>query len=327
MVLLKSVCHESWPLAAAFSISRGTKTTAEVVVVELTDGDFRGRGECVPYPRYGETVESVMAQIEAMQNDLANGMDRIALQSAMPAGAARCALDGAFWDLEAKRAGCRAWQLAGEAEPGTVTTVYTISLDTPEKMGASAKANAARPLMKLKLTGEGDLDRVAAVRQNAPNTELVVDANEGWSPDMVEPFSAELAALGVTMIEQPLPASDDAVLASLAHPIPICADESVHTRDGLSALVDRYDMINIKLDKTGGLTEGLALKREAQAAGLGIMVGCMVGTSLSMAPAVLLGQGAAVVDLDGPLLLAKDRADGLSFNGSVISPPAPSLWG
>ena len=205
MVLLKSVCHESWPLAAAFSISRGTKTSAEVVVVELVEGDFRGRGECVPYPRYGESIESVVAQIESVRNDLSNGMDRIALQDVMPAGAARCALDGAFWDLEAKRSGRRAWQLAGGAEPGTVTTVYTISLDTPEKMGASAKANAARPLMKLKLTGEGDLDRVAAVRQNAPNTELVVDANEGWSPDMVEPFSAELAALGVT--------SDDHIVA------------------------------------------------------------------------------------------------------------------
>jgi len=327
MVLLKSVYHESWPLAAAFSISRGTKTSAEVVVVELADGAHRGRGECVPYPRYGESIESVMAQIESVRNDLTNGMDRMALQTVMPAGAARCALDAAFWDLEAKRSGRRAWELAGLPEPGSVTTVYTISLDTPEKMGASAKANAARPLMKLKLTGTGDLDRVAAVRQNAPDTELVVDANEGWSPDMVEPFSAELAALGVKMIEQPLPASDDAVLASLAHPIPICADESVHTRDGLAALADRYDMINIKLDKTGGLTEGLALKREAEAAGLGIMVGCMVGTSLSMAPAVLLAQGAAVVDLDGPLLLAKDRDGGLTFTGSVISPPAGSLWG
>ncbi len=314
-------------MAAAFSISRGTKTSAEVVVVELTDGENKGRGECVPYPRYGESVESVIGQIESLRDALASGLDRAGLQQAMSAGAARCALDGAFWDIEAKQSGKRAWQIAGLSEPGSVTTAYTISLDTPEKMGASAKKNSARPLMKLKLTGEGDLERVAAVRENAPNTDIIVDANEGWSQGMVEPFSAELAGLGVKMIEQPLPAADDAILADLAHPIPICADESVHTRDGLADLVNRYDMINIKLDKTGGLTEALALKREAEAAGLGIMIGCMVGTSLSMAPAVLAAQGAAVVDLDGPLLLAEDRADGLAFEGSVIAPPAPNLWG
>ena len=319
--------HEEWPLAAAFSISRGTKTASHVVTVTLTEGDAVGHGECVPYPRYGETVDSVLQQIESMRSHLADGLDTDGLQNLLPPGAARNALDCALWDLAAKRTGTPVWSRLGLPQPEPIVTVYTIGLDTPEKMGEVAKRNAARPLMKLKLTGEGDLDRVAAIRENAPDSSFVVDANEGWSPEMVEPFSEKLAALGVSMIEQPLPADADAVLADLAHPVPICADESAHTCKELGALIGRYDMINIKLDKTGGLTEALRLKAAAEEAGLEIMVGCMVGTSLSMAPALLVAQGARVVDQDGPLLLARDRAHGLHYSGSVISPAEPQLWG
>ncbi len=322
-----SAVHEEWPLAAAFSISRGTKTASHVVVVTLRDGDAVGHGECVPYPHYGETVESVLAQIESLRGALEGGLDNAGLQTSLAPGAARNALDCALWDLAAKKAGKPVWSLLDLPPPEPITTVYTIGLDTPEKMGAVARENAERPIMKLKLTGDGDLERVAAIRENAPRTKFVVDANEGWSPDMVEPFSKELAALGVTMIEQPLPAGQDAVLAELEHPVPICADESSHTRKELADLVGRYDMVNIKLDKTGGLTEALLMKQAAQEAGMGIMVGCMVGTSLSMAPALLVAQGAEVVDQDGPLLLARDRQHGLTYSGSVISPAASELWG
>lgn len=326
MIELTAV-HEEWPLASAFSISRGTKTSSNVIVVELRDGEFVGRGECLPYARYGETIESVLAQIESQRADLGAGMDTDSLQENLAPGAARNALDCALWDLKAKRSGSTVWELMGLPKPDPITTVYTIGVDTPEKMGAIAKENAARPIMKLKLTGEGDLDRVAAIQENAPNSKFVVDANEGWSPDMVEPFSAELAKLGVAMIEQPLPAASDAMLADLEHPVPICADESAHTCKELPELIGRYDMINIKLDKTGGLTEAMALKKAALDAGMGIMVGCMIGTSLAMAPALLVAQGAEVVDQDGPLLLAKDRTNGLTYTGSVISPALPELWG
>jgi L-alanine-DL-glutamate epimerase-like enolase superfamily enzyme len=282
----------------------------------------------VPYGRYGESVDGVVAEIQTIAADLEHGMDRDVLQSALKAGAARNAVDCAIWDLEAKRSGKRGWQLAGlAAPPRPVMTAYTLSLDTPENMAANARANAARPLFKLKLTGEGDLERVAAVREAAPEARLIVDANEGWSLDMVEPFSATLAGLGVEMIEQPLPTSEDQGLRDVSHPVALCADESVHARDGLPDLIGKYEMINIKLDKTGGLTEALALRQAAEEAGIEIMIGCMLATSLAMAPCLLVAQGAKVVDLDGPLLLAEDRAEGLTFEGSLIHPPEAALWG
>ncbi len=322
-----NVTNESWPLAEVFTISRGSKTAADVVVVELKGGPHIGRGECVPYARYGETVDGVIASLEGVRSALSGDVTRQQIQSLLKPGAARNALDCAFWDLDAKRSGAPVWELAGLAKPGPLVTAFTLSLDTPEKMAAAASRNATRPLMKLKLTGEGDLERVAAVREAAPNTDLIVDANEGWSVEMVEPFSTDLAKHGVKMIEQPLPAADDRMLADVSHPVPLCADESAHTSAELDALIGRYDVINIKLDKTGGLTEALVLRKAAEAAGLQIMIGCMVGTSLAMAPAVLVGQGAAFVDLDGPLLLAKDRVDGLEFVGSTLQPPTPALWG
>ena len=318
---------ETWPLAKAFTISRGSRTAAEVVVAEISDGKVTGRGECMPYARYGESVDGVAAAIANQVDAIAAGMDRAALQEALPPGAARNALDCALWDLAAKKAGQPVWQLAGLPEPGPLVTAYTLSLDTPEAMGDDARDNAARPLLKMKLMGEGDLERVAAVRENAPDARIIVDANEGWNVSMVEPFSVELLKFGVEMIEQPLPASDDALLANCNHPIPICADESCHVSGDLGKLVTRYDMINIKLDKTGGLTEALALRAAANAAGLKVMVGCMIATSLAMAPAALVAQGAQVVDLDGPLLLAKDRPDGLAYDGSTLSPSRPALWG
>jgi L-alanine-DL-glutamate epimerase-like enolase superfamily enzyme len=322
-----TVRTESWPIAGAFSISRGAKTEAEVVVAELSDGRHRGRGECVPYARYNETVAGVMAALGAVGNKLAFGLDRAVLQEAMPPGAARNALDCAFWDLEAKRAARPAYELAGLAAPQPLTTAYTISLGTPETMAEAARAAAARGLLKIKLGGTGDPARIAAVRVAAPRSELIVDANEGWSPGNLAENLAACAAAGVTLVEQPLPAGADAALASTPRPIPVCADESVHDRAGLASLVGRYDAVNIKLDKTGGLTEALAMVQEAERLGFGVMVGCMVATSLAMAPAILLAQRARVVDLDGPLLLAKDRPDGLRYDGSLVYPATPALWG
>jgi L-alanine-DL-glutamate epimerase-like enolase superfamily enzyme len=319
--------HQSWPLAGTFAISRGSRTTSEVVVAKISDGEHVGHAECMPYARYDETVESVIAEIEGLAGAVAEGLDRQALQESLSAGAARNALDCALWDLEAKRKGMPVWLLAGLEAPGPLVTAYTLSLDSPVNMAKAAALNAHRPLMKLKLTGEGDIARVSAVRKAAPNTRLIVDANEGWSLEMVEPFGAELAPLGVEMIEQPIPAAQDSVLAECAHPVPICADESCHTSADLDALDGRYEMINIKLDKTGGLTEALTLRDAARARGMTIMVGCMIGTSLAMAPAVLVAQGAEIVDLDGPLLLAKDRPHGLVYEGSVMNPPDAALWG
>lgn len=320
--------RESWPLAESFAISRGARDTAELVLVSVRAGEVSGRGECVPYAHYGETVEGVMDRLHDLAGDVKNGLGRAALQDQLGPGAARNALDCAFWDLEAKQSGRPVWQAAGQtAPPGTLITAFTLGLDRPEVMAEKARRNSTRPLFKLKLTGEGDLDRVAAVRAAVPGSRLIVDANESWSPDMVEPLSRELQGLGVAMIEQPLPAAADAMLADIPHPVPLCADESAHARDGFAALTGKYEMINIKLDKTGGLTEALALRHCAQEAGMGIMVGCMVATSLAMAPAVILAQGAAIVDLDGPLLLRGDRAPGLTYDGSILHPPAPELWG
>jgi L-alanine-DL-glutamate epimerase-like enolase superfamily enzyme len=322
-----SVRIERWPIAGAFTISRGSKTEAVVVVAELSDGRHRGRGECVPYARYEETVDGVARAIEAMGGALANGLDRIGLQRAMPAGAARNALDCALWDLEAKRAGRLVHALAGLPEPRSLTTAYTISLGSPEAMAEAAAKEASRALLKIKLGGDGDPVRIGAVRRAAPGVRLIVDANEGWTTANLAENLAACARAGVELIEQPLPADRDEALADVSRPVPVCADESVHGRESLPALTGKYDAINIKLDKTGGLTEALAMAREAEQLGLGIMVGCMVATSLAMAPAMLVAQGAKHVDLDGPLLLARDRAEGLRYEGSTVHPPARDLWG
>jgi len=321
------VTKRSWPLAQPFVISRGSKTTADVVVDELHDGDSQGRGECVPYPHYGESVDSVFEALEKMKGAVFSGLNRESLQEAMPPGAARNALDAAFWDIEAKRAYCSVTDLLGIAPLKPVTTAYTLSLDTPERMGEAAAAQRGRPLLKLKVTGDGDLERVRAVRENAPASRLIVDANEGWTPAYFEKLAPVLATLGVELIEQPLPADNDGALAELPHPIPVCADESCHVAADLDRLAGKYEAVNIKLDKTGGLTEALKLAAAARERGFGIMVGCMIGTSLSMAPALLVAQQASVVDLDGPLLLAADRNQGLRYEGSLVHPPNPKLWG
>ncbi len=321
------VRHESFPIRGSFRISRGAKTTAEVVVAELRDGDTVGRGECVPYTRYGETVDGVMTAMASAGDALAAGADRAALATLLPAGAARNALDCALWDLEAKLSGGRVWDLAGVPAPGPLTTAYTLSLDTVEAMGAAARAVAGYPLLKLKLSGAGDLDRVRAVRANAPQARLMVDANEAWTLAELQRFAPDFAALGVVLIEQPLPAGADDALAAYRCPVPLGADESCHDRASLPGLKGRYQVVNIKLDKTGGLTEALALRAAAEAAGFGIMVGCMLGTSLAMAPAVLVGQGVGFVDLDGPLWLARDRVPGLAYDGTVLGPPEAALWG
>jgi L-alanine-DL-glutamate epimerase-like enolase superfamily enzyme len=322
-----TVRRESWPLAQPFVISRGSRTTAEVVVVELVAGPHRGRGESVPYSRYGETVEGVVAAIETLVPAVGEGLDRAALQMALPPGAARNALDAAFWDLEAKASGKSVSRLAGVAPPRPVVTAYTLSLADPEAMGRAAAEQANRPLLKLKLTGEGDLERVRAVRAAAPASRIIVDANEGWKPEYFERYSSALAELGVALIEQPLPAGHDDALARMPHPVPVCADESCHTSEDVDALVGKYEVVNVKLDKTGGLTEALSLVRAARAKGFQLMVGCMVGTSLAMAPACFLAEDAQFVDLDAPLLLAKDRQPGLRYDGSTVYPPKPALWG
>lgn len=318
---------ETFPLRQRFAISRGSKTETVVVTAELRDGEHRGRGECGPNIRYGETPEGVAEAIAALASHIAAGLDREGLQAAMPPGAARNALDCAFWDLEAKRSGQPVWALAGLAEPLPVETAYTLSVDTPAAMAETARKNASRPLLKLKLTGAGDLDRVRAVREGAPDARLIADANEAWTPDDFVALAAELAGIGVEMIEQPFPAGNDAALAGFDHPVPICADESCHDRTTVAALADRYDMVNIKLDKAGGLTEALATAAAARVANLDIMVGCMVGTSLAMAPAHLVAQGAKIVDLDGPLLLAEDREPPLEVRDSRVFPPSAALWG
>ena len=331
MALTLAVAAESWPIAGSFAISRGTKTEAVVVVAELGDGKARGRGECVPYARYGETVDSVLTQIKAMAPRLATGLNRQTLQDAMPAGAARNALDCAFWDLEAKRSGRPAHALAGLPAPHALTTAFTISLAPPDAMAAAATKVATRALLKVKLGGNsdngGDAARIAAVRAAAPRAMLTVDANEGWDERNLDRHLAACAEAGVVLVEQPLPDGRDMALAQIKRPLPVCADESAHDRASLSALLGKYDAINIKLDKTGGLTEALAMAGQAQQLGFAVMAGCMVATSLAMAPAMLLAQAARYVDLDGPLLLAKGRAEGLRYEGSLVYPPAVALWG
>ena len=322
-----SVRIERWPIAGSFAISRGVKTEAAVVVVELTDGRHRGRGECVPYARYGETVEAAAHAIQAISAEITSGITREALQQMMRPGAARNAVDCALWDLAAKQTGRPVHQLAGLQPARPLTTAYTISLGEPQTMAAAADKAAGRALLKIKLGATGDPERIAAVRRAAPGCELIVDANEGWTTDNLAANLAACAEAGVTLVEQPLPVDHDEALIRMTHPLPVCADESAHARSSLAALVGKYDAINIKLDKTGGLTEALAMMREAEDLGFDIMVGCMVATSLAIAPAMLLAQRARFVDLDGPLLLARDRSDGLRYEGSQVYPPSPALWG
>ena len=320
VTLRLTVSRDAFPLAQAFTISRGSRTEAHVLTVTVSDGTYTGRGECVPYARYGETLDSVAEQIEALP------LDRAALQETPP-GAARNAVDCALWDLEAKRAGARVWEHAGLRRPGPEITAYTLSLDAPEAMREAAERNAHRPLLKVKLGTADDMPRLEAVRAGAPGARIVIDANEGWTAEVYADFAPHLVRLGVEMVEQPLPAGDDEALRGLARPLPVCADESCHDRASLSALAGKYDMVNVKLDKTGGLTEALALRDAARAAGYGVMVGCMVGSSLAMAPAVLVAQDAAVTDLDGPLLLAVDRDPPLRYDEAGVHPPDPALWG
>lgn len=318
---------EAFPIAGRFVIARGAKTQAVVVTATLRDGSHRGRGECVPYARYGESPQSVTAAIESRRGEIEAGADRLALAKLLPAGAARNALDCAMWDLEAKRSGVPAHLGAGLEPLAPLTTAYTISVGSPREMREAAVRAAHRPLLKIKLAGDGDPERLAAVREAAPAARLIVDANEAWREDNLADNLAACAKACVALIEQPLPAGQDSALARIERIIPICADESAHDRASLAGLERRYDAVNIKLDKTGGLTEALAMAREARERGLAIMAGCMVGTSLAMAPATLVAQYAAFVDLDGPLLLARDRQPGLVYDGSTLYPPGPEIWG
>lgn len=328
MVQLDLKAEETvFQLAEVFTISRGSRTEARVVTVTLSDGTNIGRGESVPYARYDETVDGVIETIHSLREDLRNGMTRQDLQSRLEPGAARNAVDCAFWDLEAKRAGELAHVMAGVPHMGPEITAYTLSLAEPDVMRAKAAEHSKRPLLKIKLGGEGDLARLQAVREGAPNTDIIIDANEGWDADTYRNLAPELVNLGVKMVEQPMPAGNDDALLEVERVLPVCADESCHDRHSLEALKGKYDLVNIKLDKTGGLTEALKLRAEAEAMGFGIMVGCMVGSSLAMAPATLVAQGVAYTDLDGPLLLAEDRSTPLKFDDRYVYPPEPALWG
>ena len=318
---------ERWPIRGGFTISRGSKHEAMVVVATVSDGRYRGRGECVPYARYGETVEDVVTAVEACATAIASGANRADLGTFLPAGAARNAIDCALWDFEAKRSGRSAAKLAGLLPLHAVETAFTISLASPEVMAAEAREASGYLLLKLKLGGDGDEARLVAVRDAVPHARLIADANEAWQPHEVESLFAVAAAVGVELVEQPLSADNDEILAHVERLVPVCADESVHDRASLDLLVGRFDAVNIKLDKTGGLTEALVVAARARALGLKVMVGSMVATSLAMAPALLLAQDADFVDLDGPLLLARDRVPGLAYDGGIIAPPTSQLWG
>jgi L-Ala-D/L-Glu epimerase len=321
--MLIDVAETRFPLAEVFTIARGSKSVAEVLTVLVHEGGFTGRGECVPYRRYGESLSSAAVQISS----LPEFFSRKALQNLLPAGAARNAVDCALWDLEAKSRGLRVWELAGLPPPLPRITAFTISLDSPERMKAAARRHAHRPLLKIKLGTADDMVRLEAVRSGAPRSVIIVDANEGWTIELYKELAPHLLRLGVALVEQPLPVDNDGMLAETERLLPVCADESSHDRGSLPALKGKYDMINIKLDKTGGLTEALALRKEARSLGFRIMAGCMVGSSLAMAPAVIVAQEADITDLDGPLLLAEDRPWGLQFNGEGVHPPAAELWG
>ncbi len=318
-----SVTSDVFKLAQVFTISRGSRTEAKVLTVRISDGDHQGWGECVPYARYDETLESVTDEIMGLPGDVT----REALYDLLPAGAARNAVDCALWDLEAKRAGRRVWELAGLTAPGPEITAYTLSLAEPAEMQAQAAKNAHRPLLKIKLGTPDDMPRLEAVRAGAPKSRIIIDANEGWSAEVYADLAPHLVRLGVDLVEQPLPAGDDDALIGMDRPVPVCADESCHDRTSLPKLKGKYDVVNIKLDKTGGLTEALRLRDAALAEGYQVMVGCMVGSSLAMAPATLVAQGALVTDLDGPLLLAEDRDQPLKFDAAGVHPPSAVLWG
>ena len=318
-----SVIHDRFKLAQVFTISRGSRSEINVLTVRIERQGVTGWGECVPYARYGETVETVMAQIAALPDDIT----RAALQIGMSAGAGRNAVDCALWDLQAKQRGQRVWQLAGLTRPGPELTAYTLSLDSPDKMRSEAAKHAHRPLLKIKLGTADDMPRLKAVRAGAPDTKIIVDANEGWTAQVYTYLAPHLLRLGVALVEQPLPADEDDALQGMVRPVPVCADESCHDRASLSKLRGKYDMVNIKLDKTGGLTEALLLRDAALAEGYQIMMGCMMGSSLAMAPATLVAQGATVTDLDAPLLLAEDRDIVLDYDDRGVHPPETALWG
>jgi L-Ala-D/L-Glu epimerase len=322
-----TVTRRAWAFVQPFATAHGVTASVDVVVAEISDGDSRGRGEGVPLQRYGESIESVVAAVDAMKGAIVSGLNRDTLQHALPPGAARNALDCAFWDIDAKRAYRSVAELAGLGAATPVVTAFTIALDAPEKMAELAGANRTRPLLKLVLGGDGDVERVRAVRRAAPTSRLIVDANESWNESQLREFMPALLDFRVSLIEQPLPADADDALASLEHPIPICADESCRTIADLDRLNGKYEAINIKLDKTGGLTGALALAAVAKRRGFRIMAGGMIGTSLGIAPALLVAQYAEIVDLDGPLHLASDRAPGLRYEGSTIHPPDQSFWG
>ncbi len=322
-----SVVEERFPIAGTFTISRGSKTEAEVIACTIAEGENSGRGECVPYRRYGETMESVRLEIEAVALAVAAGINRTELLVAMKPGAARNAVDCALWDLEAKSTNVRVAERLGIASPSPLETAFTLSLASPDAMAAQARENASRPLLKVKIGGEGDIARIRAVREAAPASRLILDANEGWTDDNIRENLAVAAELGVALVEQPLPVGKDAILGQIERPVPVCADESVHTAEGIEKLAGLYDAINIKLDKAGGLTAALMLRDRARELGFRIMVGCMVGTSLAMAPAVLLAQGADFVDLDGPLLLARDRTTAAYLPGFPGVAARPSALG
>lgn len=318
-----SVQHDRFRLKEVFTIARGSREFADVLTVKVSDGNASGFGECVPYSRYGESIESVKNQIENLPEDF----DRRELQELLSAGAARNAVDCALWDLEAKKTRKRVWDLVGMPKPGPEVTAFTLSLDTPDRMRAAAVKHSKNPILKIKLGTPDDMPRLEAVRDGAPKSTIIVDANEGWTSEVYKELAPHLLRLGVAMVEQPLPAADDELLKEINRPLPVCADESCHDTSSLPELRGKYDMINIKLDKTGGLTEALELKKRASEQNYKIMVGCMVGSSLAMAPATLLAQGADIVDLDGPLLLAGDREHPLNFDELGVHPPEPKLWG
>ncbi|MGB5213969.1 MAG: N-acetyl-D-Glu racemase DgcA [Anderseniella sp.] len=324
-----SVAHESWPIAGSFSISRGTKTTAEVIKVTLEQDGAIGVGECVPYARYDETIDATLDAMQAARSEIEAGCTRAEVPKILSLHAAQNAMDCALWDLEAKLTGIPVWQLAGlDKEPQAIITAYTLSLETPEKMAKAAAKASGRPLLKIKLGGDGDHERLRAIRAAAPDTRLIIDANEAWRPADLDNHLAVCAETAVELVEQPLAAGDDDALTGLGKTdVLICADESAHGKEDLHKLAGKYSAINIKLDKTGGLTEALALAQAAREQGFEIMIGCMLATSLAMAPGHIVGQGARVVDLDGPLLLAKDRDPGIRFEGSLMYPPPPALWG
>ena len=330
-----NVHSENWS-EEPFAISRGIDDNFDVVVVELEQNGFKAWGEGTPTEHYNESISQTESLIEDFRNRIENGISRTELQQEMPKGAARNAVDCALWDLEAKLAGKRVWELPEISQhlgaetgsvPGNVTTVYSLGVDTPEIMGDIALKNANRPILKIKLTGDGDLERLIEIRKNAPESRLVIDANEAWTPEHYQRYVPEFKQLGVEMIEQPFPADNDSVLKTLDHPIPVCADESCHDTADLERLVGLYEFVNIKLDKTGGLTEALRLQAEAEDKGFRTMIGCMSATSLGIAPAFLIAQRAKIIDLDAPLYLYDDRPFPLKYDGSIVFPPSAELWG